>query len=272
MKRRSSGFTLIELLVVIAIIAILAAILFPVFAKAKMAAITASCESNIKQIGAAMAMYIDANDGRLPRYDNNDLGGIGATRVMWWDRVRPYLKGDRTYRCTALPFSKSTYIAAGKYNRIYGYGVPADHLFHTIDPNSPYPYKRTTPRMSSVSRPSRVMLLCDSYTIDSSTGAEVGYPEVMCRCTGPNDQIPGHEQAAPNGWFSDYQDRKADGNIGGRHGGISDEHSPNSWGKTVVLYCDLHVNVWPKQYVEQQYNSLAESRNYDIWGHFDNIQ
>jgi len=64
--RRNKGFTLIELLVVIAIIAILAAILFPVFAKAREAARSTSCLSNIKQIGTSLAMYMGDNDQCLP--------------------------------------------------------------------------------------------------------------------------------------------------------------------------------------------------------------
>jgi prepilin-type N-terminal cleavage/methylation domain-containing protein len=64
--RHRNGFTLIELLVVIAIVAILAAILFPVFAKAKEAAKRASCISNSSQIGKATMMYMGDNDDRIP--------------------------------------------------------------------------------------------------------------------------------------------------------------------------------------------------------------
>ncbi|HEY3266155.1 MAG TPA: prepilin-type N-terminal cleavage/methylation domain-containing protein [Armatimonadota bacterium] len=66
MVRRRRGFTLIELLVVIAIIAILAAILFPVFAKARERAKSTTCLNNLKQLGIAMRMYADDNDGGYP--------------------------------------------------------------------------------------------------------------------------------------------------------------------------------------------------------------
>ncbi len=66
LARRKSGFTLIELLVVIAIIAILAAILFPVFARAREAARKSSCQSNLKQCAQALKMYTDDYDGTLP--------------------------------------------------------------------------------------------------------------------------------------------------------------------------------------------------------------
>ncbi|HPP75426.1 MAG TPA: prepilin-type N-terminal cleavage/methylation domain-containing protein [Armatimonadota bacterium] len=66
MRSRQSGFTLIELLVVIAIIAILASILFPVYASAKERARQVKCLSNLRQLATAIRLYADDNDGRLP--------------------------------------------------------------------------------------------------------------------------------------------------------------------------------------------------------------
>ena len=73
---RRTGFTLIELLVVIAIIAILAAILFPVFAKAREQARAINCVSNMKQIGTALLMYMQDYDGLVPVPDVNNLASV----------------------------------------------------------------------------------------------------------------------------------------------------------------------------------------------------
>src|SRR5262249_24054383 len=83
------GFTLIELLVVIAIIAILAAILFPVFAQAREKARSISCLSNAKQIGLAAQMYVQDNDEEFPlAFTTDDKGN----RVDWRVVFLPYIK------------------------------------------------------------------------------------------------------------------------------------------------------------------------------------
>src|SRR5439155_21394844 len=92
---RRSGFTLIELLVVIAIIAILAAILFPVFAQAREKARQASCLSNLKQYSAATLMYMQDYDERFPR--NSYLQG-SCIGTFYLDVV-PYVKNDQVPQC-----------------------------------------------------------------------------------------------------------------------------------------------------------------------------
>ena len=79
MKKTSKGFTLIELLVVIAIIAILAAILFPVFSSAKEKARSSQCINNMNQMGKAMRMYLDNHNGTFP--GAVPLGGYESARV-----------------------------------------------------------------------------------------------------------------------------------------------------------------------------------------------
>lgn len=105
---RKSGFTLIELLVVIAIIAILAAILFPIYTSAKERARFTKCLSNLKQLSSAMKMYAADNDGRAPitskfHYPNapNWAGsqGTGQPVVLSDGSLWPYVKTEGIYIC-----------------------------------------------------------------------------------------------------------------------------------------------------------------------------
>lgn len=107
-QQRANGFTLIELLVVIAIIAILAAILFPVFARARENARRASCISNMKQIGIAMNMYTQDYDERLPEpglggvfrnASNTGLGQLFMGVLPFHLAVQPYAKNYQVFAC-----------------------------------------------------------------------------------------------------------------------------------------------------------------------------
>jgi prepilin-type N-terminal cleavage/methylation domain-containing protein/prepilin-type processing-associated H-X9-DG protein len=99
---KKRGFTLIELLVVIAIIAILAAILFPVFAKARGKARQVTCLSNMKQLGLAIIMYADDNDETFPPsyyYQNGANSDQGY--VHWSGMIMPYVKNSKIFVCPA---------------------------------------------------------------------------------------------------------------------------------------------------------------------------
>ena len=95
------AFTLIELLVVIAIIAILAAILFPVFAQAKEAAKKTACLSNMKQIGTSMQIYLGDSDDMLPGglQQITDPKNAGDNRIPIDMQLQPYVKNDQIWTC-----------------------------------------------------------------------------------------------------------------------------------------------------------------------------
>ena len=137
------GFTLIELLVVIAIIAILAAILFPVFAQAREKARASSCLSNTKQIGTAVQLYVDDFDETLPcegyrmpsgmstanfkGYPMWDLGVIqhnmyGWGDVSWADQIFPYLKSINILVCPSMKMKSKCYAEWPKVVPTCGYG------------------------------------------------------------------------------------------------------------------------------------------------------
>jgi prepilin-type N-terminal cleavage/methylation domain-containing protein/prepilin-type processing-associated H-X9-DG protein len=96
MSTSTRGFTLIELLVVIAIIAILAAILFPVFARAREKARQTSCLSNLKQISLGMLMYAEDYDEMLPYYQR-------PWGWAWYHDIQPYLNNRDIFVCPSKP-------------------------------------------------------------------------------------------------------------------------------------------------------------------------
>lgn len=97
------GFTLIELLVVIAIISILAAILFPVFARARENARRTSCVSNLKQLALGIRMYTQDYDERFPMYKMNDTGVTASNPFGWSDAIQPYINNKQVLQCPSEP-------------------------------------------------------------------------------------------------------------------------------------------------------------------------
>jgi prepilin-type N-terminal cleavage/methylation domain-containing protein len=146
---RRFGFTLIELLVVIAIIAILAAILFPVFAQAKEAAKKAVCVSSTKQLGLATSMYLGDYDGIYPPYVYNCNASfqcdqytlVGRTSpTAAWDKtlslIYPYVKSQELQRCpswTGIP----KYGDGNGYG--YNWGFLGSDCYITFDCYSTWP-------------------------------------------------------------------------------------------------------------------------------------
>ena len=112
---KKAGFTLIELLVVIAIIAILASILFPVFAKAREKARQSSCLSNLKQMGLATMSYLQDYDESYPGHTG------GATAADDWPAMLiPYMKNAQIIQCPSAKPAPTHMVISG-YGLCYGY-------------------------------------------------------------------------------------------------------------------------------------------------------
>lgn len=153
------GFTLIELLVVIAIIAILAAILFPVFAQARAAARQASCISNVKQVGLGAMMYAQDYDETYPRMDNNGsctygeagcqppdwdnmtlvpgtslADQVARSQVGFFGVIQPYIKNWKVGECPEIGASKWSAAVAGGYGINWGgaYDKSKDVVFQSM--------------------------------------------------------------------------------------------------------------------------------------------
>ena len=132
---RRKGFTLIELLVVIAIIAILAAILMPVFAQAREKARSASCQSNLKQIGLAMAMYREDYDGFYVSAWEYGSGWNQCPHFAWFHKVQPYVKNFQVFACPSAGAGDATAVYVGSNARTGCLGAAAP----PGNPNNPLP-------------------------------------------------------------------------------------------------------------------------------------
>ncbi len=194
------AFTLIELLVVIAIIAILAAILFPVFAQAREKARATSCLSNVKQIGLGIMMYAQDYDEVYPTYasyvpsariqnplDPNDkpggTTGIGR-RPMWQAKIYPYLKNWDIYRCPS-DLGSPTNLVAKFHNISYGYNYGyLSKLEVTQDPDPTGPTQWFSGvSMAAVLKPADIVMVTDNGGISangntaSTTGSMTNPPD-----------------------------------------------------------------------------------------------
>jgi len=175
--RSRRGFTLIELLVVIAIIAILAAILFPVFARAREKARASSCLSNVKQLMLGVMMY--AQD-----YDETLIPGaypIETPTLRWYSILEPYLKNAQMLQCPNLPggyvdygwnWSEFGYYygshGTGWCTKLAEIGLPAETILlgdNGLQASSThaYLYRRSTANMCTRHNGSGNFGLCDGH-------------------------------------------------------------------------------------------------------------
>lgn len=171
-EKPRKGFTLIELMVVVAVISILAAILFPVFAKARQAARKTTDISNMKQLSLALLMYAQDYDDRFPYYSNTSSG----TAKQWPILLYPYFKDVRLLISPSLPeigsdFTNRSHTNINDYmlNRFPSYGYNKDYL-GAVPPGA---YNMIGASMAAVQSPSQTVTFVTTAT---SRTDSVGIP------------------------------------------------------------------------------------------------
>lgn len=201
------GFTLIELLVVVAIISLLAAILFPVFARARESARKASCQSNLKQIGLAWMQYSQDYDEMVMRFSNP---GCGNTCYWWggWDGTTlsetgglldPYMKNTQINHCPSLGDNLL------ETNQQTGYAYNVEFLSPTdYGPAPDYAAEPVGVNLAEIEAPASTVAFADAAQLYNGTTLEGA-----TYLSPPTDDYP------------DFQ---------GRHNGTGN-----------VLFCDGHV-------------------------------
>ena len=169
---RRKGFTLIELLVVIAIIAILAAILFPVFARAREKARQTSCLSNLKQLGLSVLMYTSDYDERF-FYSNNHT----HPHTLWAEVIYPYVNNYQVYLC-ATGGGRS---GAGQWNYGETWSFP-------VNPAYSWNTHLAGRSLAVIDNPTQIMLLGDgSHEVFADIPGRIAWANAADRVRwGPN--------------------------------------------------------------------------------------
>ncbi len=236
-RRASRGFTLIELLVVIAIIAILAAILFPVFGRVRENARRSSCQSNLKQIGLGLLQYSQDYDEKMVHdwfgtngYNASDPNGSPTPIYKWMDAAYPYIKNEQVFTCPSdtltvngtYTYYKNLTAAAKNYGSYRINNTYADAGF----PEGPTGSSAREISSSYLYVPATTAWVFDSTNNPSTLGAG-----------GRGSWIYWADNSQPSGIDAGSNPKTFGGNNSGDVGRIVERHLDT----TNVLWCDGHV-------------------------------
>lgn len=229
LTERQRAFTLIELLVVIAIISILAAILFPVFARARESARRASCMSNMKQIGLAIMMYTQDYDEMLvsykyPPYVHGDPGGYG-----WQAALFPYVNSSQLWICPS----------ASKFEACNGAHSP---LYFTKDSLGSGSYGYNYAFLGNYSRPDGTHNILEDVSL-----AEVEKPSETVMSAEITAAMGSGPAYYPTSW-----DNAAPSSCG-PSATLGDQNAKWHFDGTNIVFVDGHVK-WMKYVQLQDYN------------------
>ncbi len=241
-SHKRAGFTLIELLVVIAIIAILAAILFPVFAQARESARLIQCVSHTKQIGQAVSMYSDDYDETMPsRRAYMDTNFTENICITWKHLVHSYHKNADLFRCPSNPAARVPDHAADAQN-----GCPANqqvqprfmrgvfyyHAFFksSFPPGSAGWWRGAGYRYSSITHPATAIVLGENKDIYPDYGPWMSYFR------------PGQWSEMPySNWGANHRGNDLQSNLVFADGHAKYTH----WNATCpVINADNNTNMW----------------------------
>ncbi len=189
---RKSAFTLIELLVVIAIIAILAAILFPVFARARENARRASCLSNMKQIGLGFVQYSQDYDERMVLPIGDTTSSPANIYPYWIQLIQPYVKSLQVFSCPSIS-TQTKYFASssGVFKSYYANGtrsaawVPSGFGDTAVDDR---PISAAATSLAKFGAPSQTILMGE----ESTNSTNEPYFLHTNYLTPPNDSLMNH--------------------------------------------------------------------------------
>lgn len=259
---KKKGFTLIELLVVIAIISLLAAIMFPVFSRARENARRSSCQSNLRQIGLGVLQYVQDYDEMMTRacYTSdssctekstpvsNDGSSSQPIRYKWMDAVFPYVKSEQIFICpssnptvvgySTAPYSPRTYKTRGRITTVSG---EWGHKFGSYGINNAYPLNTVWQVHGPMGR--KVSTMTSPATTVLAADANGGFYFGPSTAT-PSDVMAVLTNVEPN--------LLLDGSLGNQDqaaAAIVQRH----FDMTNVLFCDGHVKA-------QKFSALGETK------------